>query len=62
MATVANVVRKGYLNKRGKQPTSWKKRYFVLFSDGKLAYYKQPPVFQLLLCDFNSLILLARPT
>eukprot|EP01084_Bolivina_argentea_P057327 104748_1 len=33
------ILYEGYLSKKGQINRSWKKRYFILFSDKKLAYY-----------------------
>jgi len=34
----------GYLSKVGAKVKNWKLRYMVLFGNGKLQYYKKPPV------------------
>lgn len=37
-------VHSGYLSKLGAKVKNWKLRYMVLFGNGKLQYYKKPPV------------------
>lgn len=40
MASSVEVVKEGWLNKRGEHIKNWRKRYFILRSDGSLVGYK----------------------
>lgn len=45
MATnITKTLHSGYLSKLGAKVKNWKLRYMVLFGNGKLQYYKKPPV------------------
>jgi len=45
MATkTTKTLHSGYLSKVGAKVKNWKLRYMVLFGNGKLQYYKKPPV------------------
>nr|XP_014284942.1 RAC serine/threonine-protein kinase isoform X2 [Halyomorpha halys] len=41
--TTANIVKEGWLFKRGEHIKNWRPRYFVLFDDGSLMGYKNKP-------------------
>jgi hypothetical protein len=40
--TAAGIVKKGYMLKQGSKVKSWKRRWFVFFESGELAYYANP--------------------
>ena len=37
------VLKEGYLTKQGHVRKNWKRRWFVLYADGELAYYADEP-------------------
>ena len=40
MSFEVKVVKKGYLHKRGEYVKTWRKRYFILFSDGDFSGFR----------------------
>ena len=40
MVFEVKVVKKGYLHKRGEYVKTWRKRYFILFSDGDFSGFR----------------------
>ncbi|XP_026481821.1 RAC serine/threonine-protein kinase-like isoform X1 [Ctenocephalides felis] len=43
-STPANIVKEGFLYKRGEHIRNWRSRYFILFDDGNLVGFKNRPV------------------